>query len=232
MRILVFSDLHGNSLVLNDLQSAIYFFKPDRILFLGDVFGYFYDFKEVIEFLKFNNVDCILGNHDENVIKILRGETNRLNILINKYGNGYSQIFKNIDLYNEYLFTKPTFINLMFNERKILFVHGSPDNHLNGRIYKDTKLNRSNFDEFDLVFCGHTHHRLVRIIGNKVVVNVGSAGQPRDGLNPCFVLYDLEHDSLMYYDLIFDRDILKKQMFVNLDFEKPYFQTLNRHYKQ
>jgi putative phosphoesterase len=231
MRILVLSDLHGNSMVLNDLQEAIGFFKPDRILFLGDVFGYFYDFKEVIEFLKFNNVDCILGNHDENVIKILSGETNNLNLFISKYGNGYSQIFKNIDLYFEYLLKLPKFINLEFNKKRILFVHGSPEDHLNGRIYKDTKLNPSNFDEFDLVFCGHTHHRLVRIIGNKVVVNVGSAGQPRDGLNPCFVLYDLDHDSLMYYDLTFDKDILKKQMYLNLDFDKPYFQTLYRYYK-
>ena len=52
MKILFFSDFHGNKYVLPGLVKLIDKIKPDQIVFCGDIFGYYYYYDEVIDFLK------------------------------------------------------------------------------------------------------------------------------------------------------------------------------------
>jgi diadenosine tetraphosphatase ApaH/serine/threonine PP2A family protein phosphatase len=99
----------------------------------------------------------------------------------------------------------------------VLYVHGSPRNHLNEYvfpedIYNERKMTRLGEKFGRVCFNGHTHlpgifveHGLGRwefvdpqectsgfpIDKHRVICNVGSVGQPRDGdWRACYVLFD------------------------------------------
>jgi putative phosphoesterase len=229
MKILLFSDIHGNSSGLNELRDVIDIVNPNKIIFLGDVFGYFYNYKEVINFLTSYKIDCILGNHDKLAMDVLlRPDDDLLIQLVGKYGSGYSQLVKDKDFYLNYLENINDHLEINFDGLKYLFTHGSIEDFLNGRLYKNTPLLNFNLSNFDVLFCGHTHQRFVRYVNSKLIVNVGSCGQPRDGLKPCFVIYDTDYGSINFYDLYFDMNYLKLEVLNNFDGDKPYFNIFNR----
>lgn len=104
-------------------------------------------------------------------------------------------------------------------EGDVLYVHGSPRNHLNEFVFPEDIYNQKKMEkigmQFDRVcFNGHTHVPGVfvdlgsgvwqffapeecgdefRIAGQRVLCNVGAVGQPRDGdWRACYVLFDGE----------------------------------------
>jgi hypothetical protein len=97
---------------------------------------------------------------------------------------------------NEYIASWPEQRIIHIGEKRLLLVHGSPDNPLEGYIYPDGDL--SVFDEvpYDAVFMGHTHHPFVSNRHGTLVVNVGSCGLPRDqGDLLALALYDSDENS-------------------------------------
>ena len=75
-------------------------------------------------------------------------------------------------------------ISLTIDDRKIFMVHGSPNDHLKEYVYAKTPdptlLSMLNKAKADILILGHTHQPFVRRISGRLVVNVGSVGQPRD----------------------------------------------------
>lgn len=66
MKIAICSDIHGNQYALNNFFKDIETQKIDKVLFLGDVFGYYYGQKECLQkLMECNKVYCIKGNHDQ-----------------------------------------------------------------------------------------------------------------------------------------------------------------------
>lgn len=227
MKILVFSDLHGNAFVLKSLESAISFFKPDKIFFLGDVFGYFYDYIICINFLKKHNVVCLMGNHDFWASQIINGNNDHVESLVVKYGSGY----QNLDILKDDYLSYLSPLNLIHKDNletnlNYGFVHGTLNNPLFGRIYPNSTLLHDNFENFNFLFCGHTHHRSIRFFENKVLINVGSLGQPRDGLAPTFVIYDSILNSLNFFDVQYPIEDLLKVCFANNDQNKVYVNSI------
>lgn len=49
MKIAICSDIHGNQYALNNFFKDIETQKIDKVLFLGDVFGYYYGQKECLQ---------------------------------------------------------------------------------------------------------------------------------------------------------------------------------------
>ena len=117
MRILFFSDIHGNSLVLDSLEKIIKTESPDSICFLGDLFGYFYDYLPIIEFFEKHSILHILGNHDVYAKEILSGDLSQLAFLTSRYGSGYEQLLSHGDRYLNYLNS--------LEDKKILKFNGS-----------------------------------------------------------------------------------------------------------
>lgn len=67
MKILVFTDVHGGLNSLMTLKETKDFQTADKIIFLGDVMFGGSRPNECIQFLKDNNIECILGNNDSYV---------------------------------------------------------------------------------------------------------------------------------------------------------------------
>lgn len=170
----ILSDAHGNgpsfSLVCNYLFSV----GVKELVFLGDSVGYIPSLS-VVDFLMRNQdkFSCIKGNHEE---MLLTGD----------YPDASEDVYKLKKLEEKlslsqrnYLASWPQLLERHYPAGKVTFIHGSPDNYLNGYVYPDSELDGFDIDS-DFIFLGHTHRPFIRENSDKTYINVGSAGLPRD----------------------------------------------------
>lgn len=211
MRRALISDIHGNlealEVVLEDIQQQ----DVDEIFCLGDIIGYGPNPRECIDLVMEHCKVTLLGNHDEGALF----DPNGFNIGAERAifwtrnqletGGDSSQRERRWDFLSE--------LPRTHRQGPFLFVHGSPRNPLSEYIFPEDIYNHRKMERlFQLVerycFQGHTHVPGVFTEGyqffapeeidheytlgeGKVMVNVGSVGQPRDGDNrACYVVLD------------------------------------------
>lgn len=169
----------------------------DKLIFLGDFVGYYYNPNEIIEMCRGLDVTCLLGNHDSYFLRVLKRELNESD-LVRKYGHSY--IIAKETITNEsinFLKNLSSSVVLEIEGKRLFLCHGSPVDSLEGRIYPDTDLdvfNDSIGNKFDYVICGHTHHKISRQLNRTIFLNPGSLGQQRDGLGCSYLLIDFKTD--------------------------------------
>ena len=88
MRIAILSDIHGNFFALEAVIKQIHNMQVDRIYFLGDLLGYYYEPKKVYQKLREINAIMILGNHEQMLFDCIDGKIN-IEHLTSKYGSGH-----------------------------------------------------------------------------------------------------------------------------------------------
>jgi len=228
LKYFIFSDLHGNQYVIDSLKKALNYYKPETVVFLGDVFGYYYGYRKCIEFLNEISAICLMGNHDNYAMRILLGDFSLLPFVVSKYGNSYNKILDDRSFCLNYLIKLKKSYNTQCNGTKIFFTHGSITDPLEGRVYQNTSINLIDFRGNDIVFSGHTHHKFIRVIEGKLWVNVGSSGQPRDGQLPIFVLFNSQSGLIQFNNIQFNKDSLILELLNNDDFKLPHSSILNR----
>lgn len=208
MRVCFFSDIHGNYEALRGFFESVEFQEIDLMVFGGDFFGYYYSVNETITELREREVLCLLGNHDKMFIELLEGKQLE-DELCTKYGNAYRQIVSKISRENvDFLYSLKSEYQLYVDGLRLKFVHGSIDDPVSGRIYPDTIItNPECYEEWDIVFMGHTHHKMTRRVGSCMLVNPGSAGQQRDGKGTSYIIFDTVNRQCSFY--IFQYDINK-----------------------
>ncbi|TWT56963.1 phosphodiesterase [Thalassoglobus neptunius] len=198
----IISDIHGNLEALEAVLSEIKSKGITEIYCLGDIIGYGPNPRECIDLVMENCQVTILGNHDQAALfdpdGFNAGAERAIfwtrTMLEQGDPNGNENRW-------EFLGELPR----MKREEPFLFVHGSARNPLNEYVFPEDVYNQRKMERiFGLVdnFCfqGHTHipgvftedynfyspdeigHQF-QLETNKVLVNVGSVGQPRDG-NP------------------------------------------------
>ncbi len=214
-RTAIVSDIHGNLIALESVLQDIESQHVDRIVCLGDVVGYGPKPCDCLD----HAIDfalCVLGNHDssalfdpegfnaaaEQAIFWTRGQ-------LESDEDGPEASRKRM----EFLCGLPRTVR----EGELLFVHGSPRGPTNEYVFPEDTQNVKKMEKlFSLVprlcFQGHTHVpgiftsdlRFVRPsetgtgygVGGpqqRMMINVGSVGQPRDGdPRSCYVIYDGE----------------------------------------
>lgn len=190
MIICVFSDVHGNYLaleqmILNEMQTVDCFF------FLGDIFGYFYQQKKIIDrLMKMDNLFFLKGNHDQYYLQCQNDERYRER-LIQKYGQSYKLELETQEI--AFLNSAPDYMEVNLGGRLIGAYHGGPYDPLEQRIYPDTEVMfKTEIKEYDCLLIGHTHYRLLKKAGNTIILNPGSLGQPRDENGFSYCVLDTE----------------------------------------
>jgi serine/threonine protein phosphatase 1 len=73
-RRIVIGDVHGHYKGLMKLIEAIAPTSDDQVYFLGDLIDRGPDSSQVVDFVKSNNYQCLLGNHEQMLLNILTGE--------------------------------------------------------------------------------------------------------------------------------------------------------------
>jgi diadenosine tetraphosphatase ApaH/serine/threonine PP2A family protein phosphatase len=204
------SDIHANLEALEVVLADIHQLGIQDILCLGDVIGYGPNPRECIDLVMENCRLCLLGNHDQGALFDPEG----FNIGAEKAIFWTREQLENpSDRRNEGRWEYLSELPRTHRAGAYLFVHGSPRNPLSEYVFPEDIYNHRKMERlFQLVeqycFQGHTHvpgvftesyqffapeeieHEYALGEG-KVMVNVGSVGQPRDGdPRACYVVLE------------------------------------------
>ncbi len=177
MKICVIADIHSN---LAAFQAVLkHMPRCDVTLCAGDLVGYCAEPNEVVDLAKSKNMKVILGNHDYGAIT---SDIAGLNPIAAR-----AVLWTADKLSGEnakYLRNLPEQLKLTCGAKKVVVIHGSPRDPLFEYVFPDIS-NRELFKlvrdvDADILILGHTHVPMMRVIQNKLVINPGSVGQPRD----------------------------------------------------
>ena len=227
----VFSDVHSNADALAAVLADMDAQEARSRVCLGDIVGYAAEPAKCLEMIRALNCPVLQGNHDQYAASDepmlgIRGAAQR--------GIIYSRANLSAEQ-REYLSKLP----LTREEPTCQFVHASLDEP-DEWIYVTSAweaLSHFSRQSQRLCFCGHTHLPMVWHLSpdgglsgargegrvtlpqeGKILVNVGSVGQPRD-LQPaaCYVLYHTHLDQVEFRRVPYDvsaarRKILKAEL--------------------
>jgi putative phosphoesterase len=178
MRILLLADIHANWPALQAVAAQPY----DVCLCLGDLVDYAPDPAPCIAWVREKALHCVRGNHDHGVAQ---------NVTVNgrsgfKYLSGVSRALTRERLDESdvrFLSRLPVSRMLTLDNTRFLLVHATPRDPLDEYALPDPELwaRRLQNVEADVICVGHTHLPYVLEVGDKLVINPGSVGQPRDG---------------------------------------------------
>jgi putative phosphoesterase len=200
VRIGILSDAHGNAVGLAACLRALRHAGADALYFLGDAVGYFPDARGVLRLLRRCGAVCQQGNHEAMLL-------GRLPLAPEKDAvYRLAPVRETLSAAErETMAAWPERREVEIAGRRLLLVHGTPADPLQGYCYPDTDLSAFEGVPYDAVFMGHTHHPFVRRAGETLVVNVGSCGLPRDqgDLGAC-ALYDAAAGTVRLLRVEFD----------------------------
>ncbi|MEW6745059.1 MAG: metallophosphoesterase family protein [Planctomycetota bacterium] len=214
MRRALVSDIHGNRDALDAVMRDIAAQSVAEILCLGDVIGYGPEPRECLEQASSYTV-CLLGNHEDAALRYSEDFNEKARVAI----EWTRQQLNSRDHPREQNHRYWGFIGRLQPQARcdgVLLVHGSPRDPVREYILPRDARNQEKMGEiFSLIdgpvcFVGHSHvpgvytedgrylsPRLLPdgyLLGSgKVLVNVGSVGQPRDGdSRASYVIWDDE----------------------------------------
>ncbi len=235
MRQALISDIHGNLEALNAVMADIQLQKVERIVCLGDIVGYGPNPCQCLDTVMQKCALTILGNHDQaalfdpegfnpvalKAIYWTRDELDR--------GPGpASAINRRWDFLSE--------LPKSHKEGDILYVHGSPRDATNEYVFPETIYDqirmRALFERVNKIsFQGHTHMPGVftadgefitpddceyhfSLSDEKLMINVGSVGQPRDeDPRSCYVILDEKKEDIEFRRVEYNIDQTVKKIY-------------------
>jgi len=168
LKIGIVSDVHCNEAGLQRALDILW--DADDLICLGDSIYEYRFSNEVIRLLKQRGAHTILGNHEEGFLGPHGARA--------RQANGINPSLL------QWLAERPKRLELSVAGKKLLIVHSTPWEPRGAYIYPHSSLlGRFGETDADFVLYGHTHHQLVRRVGDVLVVNPGSAGEARDNSN-------------------------------------------------
>jgi putative phosphoesterase len=177
MKILLLADVHANWAALQAVTD------PHEVcLVLGDLVDYGLEPAPCIDWVRRRAQHATRGNHDHGVAQDVR-VSGRSGF---RYLTGVTRALTQERLSAEdrrYLAGLPLTRTVTLNGTRFLLVHATPRDPLDEYALADVDFwgRRLQGVEADVVCVGHTHHPYVLEVGDKLVINPGSVGQPRDG---------------------------------------------------
>lgn len=223
----IISDIHSNAVALQAVLEDIDSRGISKIYCLGDIVGYGPQPGECLDMIAGHVTTSILGNHDHAVLYgpenfNLGAESavfwTRATLENEKDNEIRSRRWEFLASLPERLIIRPSW---PCKAEEMLLVHGSPRKPITEYIFPDDPRTSPNkmsaiFERFShACFVGHTHmpgvfyeedlfipseelpENRVKLTSDKMLINVGSVGQPRDR-NPraCYVIV---HDDVVEF---------------------------------
>ena len=183
MNIAFLSDIHGNYKAFRKVISELSDARIDRIYYLGDYLNYFKDGDKCLDLIIETQTGCIKGNHEQIILDIIDGKS-KLYKYKNKYNDSVKDTLKKLkNRHIDFLKKLKDKKVIKINKKKLLLAHGSP---WDPKFYcypnkKKIWENKINNYKYNIIILGHTHYKMRIKCKNKLILNPGSIGQPRDG---------------------------------------------------
>lgn len=208
MKIAILADPHSNLVALQAVLAAAKRHSPEMYLLAGDIVGYGPKPNEVVELANEIGATAVRGNHDQSVIDRDYSWMNQNAAEAARWTAGVITP-RNLDRLTSLSDSEL----LEVDGKKIGLYHGSIESMYDyvtdiGRA--ELMLRQS---DSDIVVCGHTHVPMRARAGDKIFINPGSVGQPRDG-NPkaSFVILDAKSLSVELVRVSYDIEATKREM--------------------
>ncbi len=231
MRRAILSDIHGNLEALKSVLEDVQQQGCEQIVCLGDIIGYGPDPQACLDIVQDFDA-CILGNHDLAALFEPEGFSNAAEQAIlwtrrqMESGDNPKECLRRLEFLAHLPRTR--------REGPLMFVHGSVRNPINEYVFPEDVYNRRKMEKlFSMIqhacFQGHTHVPGVftaemkflrpdeigfryQLSTEKVMVNVGSVGQPRDGdWRSCYVI--LEEPWLTFRRVEYDVNVTSQRIY-------------------
>jgi putative phosphoesterase len=221
--VLVISDVHGNYHALDRVMQEV---KYDALVCCGDLVVDYPFPQQCIHALKDSCAHICLGNNDYNVAYDQRAS----DYISQKYTHLAKDLDRNTELTVEqisdddknYLRELRRECRFVLDEVSFYMNHTVP--HLPPHYYLDKNTSRSKLAEYylniqaDVIVTGHTHVPYVKNFRDKILLNPGSVGQPRNGdPRASFATFDTTTGRIelgrLEYDITETSEYLKKLNF-------------------
>jgi predicted phosphodiesterase len=226
MRLLLLADIHANLEALEAVLADAARRGYDEVMFLGDAVGYGADARAVLERLRTLSPRCVSGNHEAMLLALAGGKK----VSDTPVGQSLKhQLAQLEETHLEWLRSWKHGVKMQHGTLECFFVHGSPRN---ADEYVDSLgVARASFSDWSgkLAFVGHTHiagvyaalerdpvnvrftaflepqNRVSMPPKGRWIVNPGSVGQPRDGINKSgYGIFDFTRNALEVYRVDYD----------------------------
>jgi putative phosphoesterase len=177
MRILLLADIHGNWPALRAINEP-----HDVCLFLGDLVDYGLEPAPCINWVRRHAHHAVRGNHDHGVAQRVavagRGGFKYLTAVTRQLT--YERLGPDDP---RFLSALPVTRTVTLDDTRFLLAHATPRDPLDEYALADVDFwaRRLQAVEANVVCVGHTHYPYILEVGDKLVINPGSVGQPRDG---------------------------------------------------
>lgn len=212
MRIAFISDIHSNIHALEKVMEEIEKEDVDKIICCGDIVGYNAFPSECLGVVKEKVDASVLGNHDYAAIT---GNTG----WFNEYGVAGIRYCRSVlsDEEMEFLKSLHTHLYLNADGLDIYVTHGSPRDEIFEYVFPDVSddllLQFAEIADADVLVFGHTHVPMERRVKDKIFLNPGSVGQPRDG-NPMssYMIFDTESGETTFRRVAYNIDMASKSI--------------------
>jgi predicted phosphodiesterase len=204
----ILSDAHGNPYGLRAALEMLRTRGAKTVFFLGDAVGYLPLEGEVIELLRKTASVCVSGNHEAMLLDRMPRRADDICRLAAARARMSSADLDELRSWPD----RRLVADSRAPSRRLSLAHGAPNDPLRTYVYPNSDV--AFIDDLDCAAfaCGHTHHAFVRRRGEKLVVNCGSVGLPRDvsGMASCVFLdlVTLEYEILRRH---FDVDRLLEE---------------------
>lgn len=187
MKFAVLGDIHGNFEALKAAYDAVLSTKAEKIYHLGDLGGYAPFVNEVVDFLINHNIEGVQGNYDETVANDREHCGCRYEDPVQEEMASQSFLWTKqhaTKKTKDYLRALPFSLEFMAGGKKVLLFHATPSkNNLYWYEDRPDKFFRemASKTDADILIYGHTHKPYRKDMGNRIFINVGSVGKPKDG---------------------------------------------------
>lgn len=239
-KLAIISDIHSNIDAFQSVLKHIDEVGADMIINLGDIVGYGPCPNECMSLIHEREIQSVLGNHDEYVTLIMDPRVEKLRDEIRKVVEWTQCQLSMDDL--KWLSKLPMRMDAEYFE--ILHASYSPVRWAYC-LDETTFATNFQFQTANLAFCGHSHSPLIAIDSpeggtpivdyirgeshkiklpedRKIMVNVGSVGQPRDrDPRSCVVFYELEKRELWLDRVPYDLE-KAKQRFIDANLPERF----------
>ncbi|HNY31809.1 MAG TPA: metallophosphoesterase family protein [Fibrobacteria bacterium] len=225
MRYGIYSDIHGNLEALQAVLDSMNALGVKKRICLGDLVGYCANPNECIDLIREQSDMVILGNHDS--VALGRESSENFNFYARR---AIEWTRENLTPKSMEFLQK---LSYMENEGELCFVHASPRSPADWYYVTslDDAVDAFSFFRQRICFVGHTHWPVIVVMegeqsfricdtlsytlekGQRMLVNVGSVGQPRDR-NPqaCWAICDSDTLSVEIVRVSYDIAKAQKKM--------------------